>query len=64
MKFVVEGIKCENCVKTIKNALSDFGEAKVEGGVVELAVSQSEVEAVKSEIEDLGFRVVEVKSEG
>lgn len=62
MKFKVKNINCENCAKTIKNALQDeFGEivVSVSDKTVELNLSENEVEKFKLELDDLGFEVVE-----
>ena len=64
IKFRVANIYCENCVNTIKNALEDeFGEIKVdlsvEPRVVGADITEDLVEKFKTELDELGFSVME-----
>lgn len=63
-KFKVAGINCENCANTIKKALEgDFGkidvDLSVEPRVVSVNLKDDDVERFKSELDDLGFEVIE-----
>ncbi|MGP1485480.1 MAG: heavy-metal-associated domain-containing protein [Campylobacter sp.] len=63
-KFKVANINCQNCVNTIKNALSDeFGEIGVDLSVnpriVSVDLNNKDVENFKNELEELGFSVIE-----
>ena len=63
-KFQVANIHCENCAKTIKNALEDeFGEIYVdlnsEPRLVSVDIADSDVDKFKTEIEDLGFEFLQ-----
>ncbi|CZE48232.1 heavy-metal-associated domain-containing protein [Campylobacter geochelonis] len=62
MKFKVNNINCEHCANTIKKALSDdFGDIQVDVTTkeVSLKLDEKDVENFKSEMDDLGFEVVE-----
>ena len=64
IKFKVANIHCENCANTIKNALKDeFGEIKVdlsvEPRVVGADIAEDSVEKFKTELDELGFSVIE-----
>ena len=62
VKFKVQNIHCENCARTIKNALKeDFGEIEVDvaSGVVSLSLDPRDEAKFKEEMDDLGFSVVE-----
>lgn len=64
IKFRVANIHCENCANTIKNALEDeFGEIKVdlnvEPRVVSADITENLVEKFKTELDELGFSVIE-----
>lgn len=63
-KFKVANINCENCANTIKKALEgDFGnievDLSVEPRVVSVNLQDSDVERFKSELDELGFEVIE-----
>ncbi|CZE48538.1 heavy-metal-associated domain-containing protein [Campylobacter geochelonis] len=62
MKFKVNNINCEHCANTIKKALrDDFGDIQVDVTTkeVSLKLDEKDVENFKSEMDDLGFEVVE-----
>lgn len=64
IKFRVANIHCENCANTIKNALEDeFGEIKVdlnvEPRVISADIAEDSVEKFKTELDELGFGVIE-----
>ncbi|MCD8212640.1 MAG: heavy-metal-associated domain-containing protein [Campylobacter sp.] len=63
-KFEVANIHCENCANTIKNALKDdFGEICVdlncEPKIVSADIKDTDVNRFKTELEDLGFEVLQ-----
>ncbi|MDO5046364.1 heavy-metal-associated domain-containing protein [Campylobacter sp.] len=63
-KFKVANVNCENCANTIKNALEDdFGSIEVdlksEPRVVSVNLDDKDVEKFKSELDNLGFEVIE-----
>lgn len=62
-KFQINGINCQNCANTIKNALKDeFGvievDLSVDPKVVILDLNDSKLEKFKSELDDLGFEFI------
>ena len=62
VKFKAQNIHCENCARTIKNALKeDFGEIEVDvaSGVVSLSLDPRDEAKFKEEMDDLGFSVAE-----
>ena len=62
VKFKAQNIHCENCARTIKNALKDdFGEIEVDvaSRVVSLSLDPSDEAKFKEEMDDLGFSIAE-----
>lgn len=62
-KFAVENVKCENCVKLIKNALHDeFGEVEVDLNaqprVMSLNVDEARISALKNALDELNFSII------
>ncbi|MCI6988062.1 MAG: heavy metal transport/detoxification protein [Campylobacter sp.] len=60
--FKVQNVKCENCANTIKNYFKDeFGEVKVDvkNATVSLEIGDDRVEEFKSDMDDIGFGVLE-----
>ncbi|MBR8462496.1 heavy-metal-associated domain-containing protein [Campylobacter sp. faydin G-105] len=62
--YKVANIHCENCAKTIKNALeSDFGEIFVdlsaEPRLVSVDLKDGDEQKFKDELSDLGFEVLQ-----
>lgn len=62
-KFAVENVKCENCVKLIKNALRDeFGEVEVDLNaqprVLSLNVDETRISALKNALDELNFSII------
>ncbi|MBR8463072.1 heavy-metal-associated domain-containing protein [Campylobacter sp. faydin G-24] len=62
--YKVANIHCENCAKTIKNALeSDFGEIfvdlSVEPRLVSVDLKDGDEQKFKDELSDLGFEVLQ-----
>lgn len=58
----IEGMMCEGCVKRVVGALSEAGitaEVSLENKTVSFAGDENVVKKAASEIEDLGFEVVE-----
>ncbi|WP_169973074.1 MULTISPECIES: heavy-metal-associated domain-containing protein [unclassified Campylobacter] len=63
-KFKVANINCENCANTIKRSLEDeFGkidvDLSVEPRVVSLDIEDKDIERFKSELDEIGFKVIE-----
>lgn len=63
-KFKVANVHCENCAKTIKNALKDeFGEIGVdlntEPRTINLEISDDKIDALKDALDDIGFEFIE-----
>lgn len=63
-QFKVANVHCQNCANTIKNALEDeFGVIEVdlsrEPKVLSVNLDDKDVEKFISELDDLGFEVIE-----
>lgn len=63
-QFKVANVHCQNCANTIKNALEDeFGAIEVdlsrEPKVLSVNLDDKDVEKFISELDDLGFEVIE-----
>lgn len=63
-QFKVANVHCQNCANTIKNALEDeFGTIEVdlsrEPKVLSVNLDDKDVEKFISELDDLGFEVIE-----
>ena len=60
-KIVVEGMRCEGCVRRIAGALKELGvqaEISLKEGTVTVETENAGILAqIKEEIEDLGFEV-------
>lgn len=67
MKFITQNIKCSSCENLIKNSLQDeFGKILIYANdettkIVE--VSTKKAEKFKNELNELGFKVVEMIDE-
>jgi len=65
--LVVEGIKCINCSKRIENVLKDIKEVKdvsinLESRKVSVILKKEiDINILKNKIENLDFKVVEIK---
>jgi len=59
-KFSVKNVHCENCARTIKNALKDeFGEISVDvaGATLSLEIDDAKIANFREELDDLGFEL-------
>lgn len=67
LNIKVKGMHCEGCEKRIKNALEDIREVKKveadyrKGMVIVEAKSKIDDRTIKDTIDDLGFKVEEIK---